>query len=59
MGGWPIGSSGGSDVLRTLVQKAVRGCAWQGDPARGEHVGKPSLRVDVVEFGGGDEAVNR
>ena len=24
-----------------------------------QHVGKPSLRVDVIELGGGDEAVDR
>ena len=28
-----------------------------GDPA--EHVGEPSLRIDVVELGGADEGVHR
>ena len=25
----------------------------------GKHIGEPSLRVDVVELGGGDEGVHR
>jgi hypothetical protein len=25
----------------------------------GQHVGKPSLRIDVVELGGGDEGIDR
>jgi len=29
------------------------------DPAGGQHVGKPSLWINVVELGGGDEGVDR
>ena len=30
-----------------------------GDRDAGKHIGEPSLRIDVVELGGGDEGVHR
>ena len=53
-------SGGVSGVLRAPVPghefvDAPGGMIWQA----GQHVGEPSLWIDVVELGGGDEGVDR
>jgi hypothetical protein len=50
---------GVSDVLRTPVPRqkfvnALGGVIWQAN----QHVSEPSLWIDVVELGGGDEGVD-
>ena len=54
-----MGSGGVSDVLRTPVPRqefvnALGGMIQQAS----QHVSEPSLWIDVVELGGGDEGVD-
>src|SRR5215216_944730 len=57
--GWLLRSSSASDVLRAPVPRqefvnALGGVIRQA----GQHVGEPSLRIDIVEFGAGNEGVD-
>lgn len=43
-----------SDLMRQELVDALGGMIWQP----GEHVGEPSLRVDIVELGSRDQGVD-